>query len=135
LAQFPQSNAAQYATLLERPRSGTKPRPCRVLYIGGNETQQGFKDLITEKLRSTHPHIAVTWDLIGWRSNWDKDAERIERIIPSYDLVILSPYVRTLFGRYIRRVAENWRPSTGKGQGKIYSDIVNAVESFQHQDS
>ena len=135
LAQFPQSNAAQYAALLERPHSVTKPRPCRVLYIGGNETQQGFKDLISEKLRTTHPHITVTWDLIGWRSNWDKDAERIERIIPNYDLVILSPYVRTLFGRYIRRVAENWRPSTGKGQGKIYSDIINAVESFQHHDT
>jgi hypothetical protein len=134
LAQFPQSNADQYVSLLERPHAVTKPRPCRVLYIGGNETQQGFKDLITEKLRTTHPHILVTWDLIGWRSNWDKDAERIERIIPNYDLVILSPYVRTLFGRYIRRVADNWRPSTGKGQGKIYTDIINAVESYQQHE-
>lgn len=135
LAQFPHSNASHYTGLLERPQTVLKPRPCRVLYIGGNETQQGFKDQITEKLQTTHPHILVTWDLIGWRSNWDRDAERIERIIPNFDLVILSPYVRTLFGRYIRRVADNWRPSTGKGQGKIYSDIVSAVESFQLHDS
>ncbi len=135
MAQFPQSNVAQYASLLERPARVQKPRACRVLYIGGNETQQGFKEQITEKLRSTHPHILVMWELIGWRSNWDKDAERIERMIPNYDLVILSPYVRTLFGRYIRKVADNWRPSTGKGQGKIYSDIVTAVESFQQHEA
>jgi hypothetical protein len=131
LATFPQSNAAAYSALLERPHTHQKPRPCSVLYIGGNETQQSFKDHITDKLRTTHPHIAITWELIGWRSNWDRDAERIERVIPTYDLVILSPYVRTLFGRYIRKVAEHWRPSTGKGQGKIYADIVAAVESFQ----
>ena len=135
LMQFPQSNAMQYATLLERPTREIKPRQCKVLYIGGNETQQGFKDQITEKLQQTHPHILVTWELIGWRSNWDKDAERIERSIPSYDLVILSPYVRTLFGRYIRKVADNWRPSTGKGQGKIYTDIISAVESFQQHEA
>ncbi|MFM2032448.1 MAG: hypothetical protein RLZZ297_1213 [Chloroflexota bacterium] len=131
LATFPNSNAGAYHDLLVRPHVVHKPRPCKVLYIGGNETQQSFKDQINEKLRTTHPHIAITWELIGWRSNWDRDAERIERVIPQYDLVILSPYVRTLFGRYIRRVADNWRPSTGKGQGKIYADIVAAVESFQ----
>jgi hypothetical protein len=73
----------------------------------------------------------VTWELIGWRSNWDRDAERIEKVIPEYDLVILSPYVRTLFGRHIRRASQHWRSSTGKGQGRIYHDIVAAVQSFQ----
>jgi len=106
---------------------------CRVLYIGGNETQQSFKDEIDTKLASAHPHIQVEWELIGWSSNWGDEAARIERRIPDFDLVILSPYVRTLFGRQIRKAASNWRASTGKGQGKIYADIVAAVDSFQAQ--
>jgi hypothetical protein len=102
-----------------------------VLYIGGNETQQSFKDDIDAKLAQSHPHIYVEWELIGWSSNWGDEAARIERRIPDFDLVILSPYVRTLFGRQIRKAASNWRASTGKGQGKIYADIVAAVDSFQ----
>ncbi|MFZ9856908.1 MAG: tetratricopeptide repeat protein [Roseiflexaceae bacterium] len=110
-------------------------RPCRVLYIGGNETQQSFKDQIEARLSESHPHISVTWELIGWKSNWDKDAERIEREIPQHDLVVLSPYVRTLFGRHIRSISKNWRSSTGKGQGRIFNDIVDAVQSFQQSES
>ncbi len=110
-------------------------RPCRVLYVGGNETQQSFKEQIDERLKNSHPHITVTWELIGWKSNWDKDAERIEREIPQHDLVVLSPYVRTLFGRHIRSVSKNWRSSTGKGQGRIFNDIVEAVQSFQESET
>jgi hypothetical protein len=110
-------------------------RPCRVLYVGGNETQQSFKEQIDERLKDSHPYIAVTWELIGWKSNWDKDAERIEREIPQHDLVVLSPYVRTLFGRHIRSISKNWRSSTGKGQGRIFNDIVEAVQSFQESES
>lgn len=121
----------QYASLLETNATHVKPTPCRVLYVGGNETQQSFKDQIDAKLAAEHPYITITWELIGWRSNWDRDAERIERIIDQFDLVILSPYVRTLFGRHIRRVSQHWRSSTGKGQGRIYHDIVAAVRSFQ----
>lgn len=109
----------------------TTQRACRVLYVGGNETQQAFKEQIDERLKETYSHISVTWELIGWKSNWDKDAERIEREIPQHDLVVLSPYVRTLFGRHIRSVSKNWRSSTGKGQGRIFNDIVEAVQSFQ----
>lgn len=110
-------------------------RACRVLYVGGNETQQSFKEQIDERLNQTHPYISVTWELIGWKSNWDKDAERIEREIPTHDLVVLSPYVRTLFGRHIRSISKNWRSSTGKGQGRIFNDIVEAVQSFQESDA
>jgi tetratricopeptide (TPR) repeat protein len=123
--------AKQYADILEAPAVQQRTTRCRVLYVGGNETQQSFKDEITERLRVEHAHIEVTWELIGWRSNWDRDAERIEKVIPEYDLVILSPYVRTLFGRHIRRASQHWRSSTGKGQGRIYHDIVAAVQSFQ----
>jgi hypothetical protein len=122
----------QYTQILlgHKPGSTALAR-CRVLYIGGNETQQSFKDDIDAKLAQAHPHIHVEWELIGWSSNWGDEAARIERRIPDFDLVILSPYVRTLFGRQIRKAASNWRASTGKGQGKIYADIVAAVDSFQ----
>ena len=133
LEQLHYSAIAQYTQIVQGPGARTRraTEPCRVLYVGGNETQQSFKDEIVVKLATTHPHIHVEWELIGWRSNWGDEAARIERRIPTVDLVILSPYVRTLFGRQIRKAATNWRASTGKGQGKIYSDIVSAVESFQ----
>ncbi len=134
LAQLRYSEIAQYTQMLQhRPTQSNRRQPCKVIYIGGNETQQSFKEEINGKLAQTHPHISVEWELIGWSSNWGDEAARIERKIPAYDLVILSPYVRTLFGRQIRKAANNWRASTGKGQGKIYSDIVDAVESFQAQ--
>jgi tetratricopeptide (TPR) repeat protein len=131
LKQVDTARATQYAEILEVPTASQHTTRCRVLYVGGNETQQSFKDEITVRLRAEHPYIEVTWELIGWRSNWDRDAERIEKVIPEYDLVILSPYVRTLFGRHIRRASQHWRSSTGKGQGRIYHDIVAAVQSFQ----
>lgn len=133
LEQLHYSAISQYTQIVQGPGARTRraTEPCRVLYVGGNETQQSFKDEIVVKLANTHPHIHVEWELIGWRSNWGDEAARIERRIPTVDLVILSPYVRTLFGRQIRKAATNWRASTGKGQGKIYSDIVSAVESFQ----
>lgn len=132
LVQLHYPGIAQYAHIVNGPipRKSTHSL-CRVLYIGGNETQQSFKDEITSKLAQSHPNIQVEWELIGWSSNWGDEAARIERRIPAFDLVILSPYVRTLFGRQIRKAANNWRASTGKGQGKIYTDIVAAVESFQ----
>lgn len=133
LEQLHYPDIAQYTQIVQgsTPRTGLTTESCRVLYVGGNETQQNFKDEIVVKLATTHPHIHVEWELVGWRSNWGDEAARIERRIPTFDLVILSPYVRTLFGRQIRKAATNWRASTGKGQGKIYSDIVSAVESFQ----
>ena len=133
LVQLHYADIAQYTQTVQGPVSRVRhaTEPCRVLYVGGNETQQSFKDEIVAKLATTHPHIHVEWELIGWRSNWGDEAARIERRIPTVDLVILSPYVRTLFGRQIRKAATNWRASTGKGQGKIYSDIIAAVESFQ----
>ena len=123
LEQLHYADIAQYTQIVQGPVTRTRhaTEPCRVLYVGGNETQQSFKDEIVAKLATTHPHIHVEWELIGWRSNWGDEAARIER----------RPYVRTLFGRQIRKAATNWRASTGKGQGKIYSDIVSAVESFQ----
>lgn len=133
LQQLHYADIAQYTQIVQGPIARTRHTNelCRVLYVGGNETQQSFKDEIVTKIASTHPHISVEWELVGWRSNWGDEAARIERRIPSVDLVILSPYVRTLFGRQIRKAATNWRASTGKGQGKIYSDIIAAVESFQ----
>ena len=134
LSQLRYSDIAQYAQMLQhKPTQMHARQACKVIYIGGNETQQSFKEEITAKLAQAHPYITVEWELIGWSSNWGDEAARIERKIPAYDLVILSPYVRTLFGRQIRKAANNWRASTGKGQGKIYSDIVEAVESFQAQ--
>lgn len=123
--------ATDYQPFFAEVAIDTFQRPCRVLYVGGNETQQSFKEQIDERLKESHPYISVTWELIGWKSNWDKDAERIEREIPHHDLVVLSPYVRTLFGRHIRSISKNWRSSTGKGQGRIFNDIVEAVHSFQ----
>lgn len=134
LAQLHYADIEQYTQILRGNKpSNTALARCRVLYIGGNETQQSFKDDIDAKLAKAHPHINVEWELIGWSSNWGDEAGRIERRIPDFDLVILSPYVRTLFGRQIRKAANNWRASTGKGQGKIYADIVAAVDSFQTQ--
>ncbi|MEY2845056.1 MAG: hypothetical protein RL076_602 [Chloroflexota bacterium] len=134
LVQLRYTEIAHYAQILQGQKgTQTTQARCRVLYIGGNETQQSFKDEIDTKLASAHPHIQVEWELIGWSSNWGDEAARIERRIPDFDLVILSPYVRTLFGRQIRKAASNWRASTGKGQGKIYADIVAAVDSFQAQ--
>jgi tetratricopeptide (TPR) repeat protein len=135
MKQLRHPDAKEYQPFFAEVATQTTQRPCRVLYVGGNETQQSFKDQIEERLTESHPHISVTWELIGWKSNWDKDAERIEREIPHHDLVVLSPYVRTLFGRHIRSISKNWRSSTGKGQGRIFNDIVEAVQSFQQSES
>jgi len=135
MKQLRHPDAKDYQPFFAEIAVHTIQRPCRVLYVGGNETQQSFKEQIDERLKDSHPYISVTWELIGWKSNWDKDAERIEREIPQHDLVVLSPYVRTLFGRHIRSISKNWRSSTGKGQGRIFHDIVEAVQSFQQSES
>jgi hypothetical protein len=101
-----------------------------VLYIGGNETQESYVDRITEKLACEWPGVKVEFFLPGWSSSWNKQFENIKPQILTSDVIVLSPLVRTQFGRHVRKTCDHarpWFPCTGKGKKSLDDSIRKAA--------
>ena len=97
-----------------------------LLYVGGNEIQEAFDEKISKKLAVEYPGLEVEFCHPGWSSNWSRTLEEVKRMIPAADAILLSPLVRTQFGRNLRKScseAHPWFASTAKGQSGIRESI------------
>jgi len=98
-----------------------------VLYVGGNETQERYEVGIREDLNRKHPGLVVTFYYPGWASNWNDHVEKVLKMIPEYDVVVINNFVRTQFGRKLRAACGNnppWRACTGHGR----KSLLHAIE-------
>jgi hypothetical protein len=104
-------------------RSGAK---LCLLYVGGNEIQEAFDDRISQRLRGDYPGLRILFAHPGWGSNWSRALDQVKRLVPEADAVVLSPLVRTQFGRNLRKCCDAkhpWLASTAKGQSGIRESI------------
>jgi tetratricopeptide (TPR) repeat protein len=115
------------------PQPTQLPRPVRVIFAGGNETQERYQgpiqDALTERYGSG---LTLQWFSPGWDMNWMKDAERIEAAMPTADAIVILTYMRTNLGRRLRKSANVhdlvWRSCTGQGRASMERSIESAIE-------
>ena len=124
-------------TILPDPEKTAWPRlktNLKILFVGGNETQDQYHRSIRETLEEESAPVDVDFESTGWGSNWNKDLDRITPRLPNYDGVVIMRFVRTNFGRGLRAAictfeSNNerklpWHACTGHGEQSLYLSIV-----------
>ena len=112
------------------PPTTMRTKQVRILYIGGNETQERYIEPLKKDWRTSWPGLQAEFYLPGWDSGWDAHWDKIAPKIPTFSAVVLSPLVRTQFGRTVRRNCnENtpWFSCTGRGKASIKRSVENAA--------
>jgi hypothetical protein len=107
-----------------------RTKQVRILYIGGNETQERYIEPLKKDWRTSWPGLHTEFYLPGWDSGWDAHWDKIAPKISTFSAVVLSPLVRTQFGRTVRRNCnENtpWFSCTGRGKASIKRSVENAA--------
>jgi hypothetical protein len=102
----------------------------RVIYVGGNEIQQRYEKDIVAELSVEHPNLSVDFEYPGWSSNWASVADGIKSRLSNYDGLVLSYFVRTIFGRTIRKMCTDscpWWAAPGHGKASIKRGILAAA--------
>ena len=105
-----------------------------IAFVGGDERQKGYEAEISASLRKKFPKLKFWFHYPGWTSNWNRHLEEIDSKIrrekPS--VLVLSPFIRTLFGRTLRsKLGEmdiQWRACTGKGRESIQLAMEAALD-------
>lgn len=108
----------------------TQAGPLRVIYVGGNEVQQRYEPDIKAELALEYPNLAVEFVYPGWSSNWASVAEGIKSRLSGFDGLVLSYFVRTIFGRTIRKMCTDscpWWAAPGHGKASIKRGILAAA--------
>lgn len=104
--------------------------PVRVIYVGGNEVQQRYEPDIKAELAAEYPNLTVDFEYPGWSSNWASVADGIKSRLGNYDGLVLSYFVRTIFGRTIRKMCTDacpWWAAPGHGKASIKRGILAAA--------
>lgn len=102
----------------------------RVIYVGGNEIQQRYEKDIVAELAVEHPNLTVDFEYPGWSSNWASVADGIKSRLSDYDGLVLSYFVRTIFGRTVRKMCTDscpWWAAPGHGKASIKRGILAAA--------
>ena len=111
--------------------SAPDPVAARVLFVGGNETQERYREDVLRWVAERWPNVAVTFEFPGWSSNWGRELPRVENLVRQSDAVVLMRYVRTLFGMHVRRMCSQagipWIACTGHGRDSMRNSIAAAV--------
>lgn len=116
------------------PQDQPPPLPTRILFVGGTQAQERYRVHLDAEIRERYAgRVTVEWYFSGWNSNWPKTAEAIQE---SYRLrdphaVVLMTFVRTNFGRWVRRTSGEhglpWISCAGHGRASMASAIDRAV--------
>lgn len=106
--------------------------PVKIVFVGGNEKQEAYRDLIDGALRQRYgDRVQVHFEFPGWSANWHVSAERAEAELRDAHALVLMQFVRTNMGRRMRRVSDDhdvpWVPCTGHGRGSMERAIHRAV--------
>lgn len=107
-------------------------RPVRILFVGGDERQAQYDAAVREELGRKHPNITVEFCHPGWGSHWGRTLDDLKRRLAHHDGVVVSRFVRTEFGRQLRKSLEiPWWGCYGTGKQAILDSIVQAARSAE----
>jgi hypothetical protein len=112
------------------PQPARRPHG-RVLFIGGNETQEQYDRYLQDQVRSRWPEVALESLYTGWSSNWGRDIASIENAIGRAGVIVLMKFVRTMLGQKVRALCSEyrrpWVACTGHGRESLVRSIERAV--------
>ena len=100
-----------------------------VLYIGGDETFKKMANSVESSLVGKFPKLNLSFIHPGWSSNWNVTFENLKNSLPKFDVLVLNPHVRTMFGRKVRAECTDvpWFACTGKGRKSLARSIEAAA--------
>jgi tetratricopeptide (TPR) repeat protein len=102
-----------------------------LLYVGGNETQRRYEADIRTEFAETYPNVVIEYYCPGWSSNWNKTLDQIKPRLAGADGLLLSYYVRTMFGRSLRKACPAncpWWGADGHGKASIMRGLIKAAQ-------
>jgi hypothetical protein len=102
-----------------------------VIYVGGNETQKRYEEDVRKTFASKYPNVSIEYFCPGWSSNWNKVVDVIRPKLAKADGMLLSYYVRTMFGRTIRKACPDncpWWGADGHGKASIIRGLEKAIQ-------
>lgn len=102
-----------------------------VIYVGGNETQKRYEEDVRKTFASKYPNVTIEYFCPGWSSNWNKVVDVIRPKLAKADGMLLSYYVRTMFGRTIRKACPDncpWWGADGHGKASIVRGLEKAIQ-------
>jgi hypothetical protein len=102
-----------------------------VIYVGGNETQKRYEEDVRKTFASKYPNVSIEYFYPGWSSNWNKVVDVIRPKLVKADGMLLSYYVRTMFGRTIRKACPDncpWWGADGHGKASIIRGLEKAIQ-------
>lgn len=143
LAELPgyEERVAELRTRLERaegrleaPVAPPAKRGVHLLVVGGNELQARYEVEIREILRREAKHISVEFIPTGWSSNWGPVADDVSRRLKDADGMVLHYFIRTMFGRKVRKAAKVWCAVGGHGRDGILRGIYRCAEMAVRRD-
>lgn len=104
----------------------------RVLFVGGDQRQEVMQPAIRRVVSASHPNVTIQFVHPGWSSNWKATADSVSRKLKDVDVVVLNPFVRTMFGRHVRKAISDadmqWRTTYGHATPSIARAIVVAAD-------
>jgi len=108
---------------------GDAPEPVDVLVVGGDERQARYDEQIEAWFEENHPHVRVEFFHTGWSGNWGRRLEGARRALVGKDAVVIMRFIRTEFGRQLRKDLEiPWCGCHGTGPKMIRRSVLRAVE-------
>jgi hypothetical protein len=102
-----------------------------ILYVGGNETQKRYEEEVRATLSAKYPNVRIEYFCPGWSSNWNKVVDVVKPRLLKADGLVLSYYVRTMFGRTIRKACPDncpWWGAEGHGKASIIRGLEKAIQ-------
>jgi hypothetical protein len=111
--------------------SGAEPDaiPVRVFLVGGDERQSKHDDWIREQLAEKDPGVTIEFLRPGWSGNWSSNLDEAIRTLRRVDGVVVMKFMRTVFGRRLRREIEvPWRGCHGAGRNAMLNSILLTAE-------
>jgi hypothetical protein len=107
----------------------------KVLFVGGDGRQEQMQQDVCAIVARSQPGVGIKFCHPGWSSNWSSTLEAVERMLPSVDVVVMHPYMRTTFGQRLRRAINDakrqWRTTCGHASApSIARAIMDAAAQF-----
>ncbi len=114
-----------------------RPNVCHsILVVGGNEVQRRFESELEASLQAEFGNaIRIVCHTTGMPSNWIRQLEIVERLLPAADGVVISRFIRTNFGRNLRRQlgTRPWRTCGSAGMGRMRALVVELAGELERQ--
>lgn len=138
------ADAAELAAMTQRLGDASSVSPAaqaitpiskiHILIVGGNETQAQYEAAIKSEVAERYAGaVTVHMHPTGMGSNWNKHLDAVERLLVNTDGVVISRFIRTMFGWNLRsRLNVPWRTCTTKGKSgflRLVDDLVREIDA------